>query len=178
MLLLMVLLLAVILVIGHSKPFLRLVYPMPYQDEVTRIAEGLKLDPLLVTSVMRAESRFDPYAQSSKGATGLMQLMPNTAKWVAGQMNLEYSEEKLVEPEFNISVGCWYLASLMSQYGGKIPVVLAAYNGGRTNVNQWLKDGTWDGQLSDVENIPFPETRDYVKTVLRDYEIYKKIYDS
>lgn len=180
LLLLLVLLLALVSVVMQSKPFLRLFYPVPYQDEVTRYSRQFELDPLLVMAVMRAESKFNPYAESGEGAAGLMQLMPDTAKWAASRMNLDYSSEKLFEPEFNIAVGCWYFSSLISQYGGMdhLAVALAAYNGGRTNVNKWLQEKTWDGSVSDLESIPFSETKEYVRVVLKNYEIYKKVYDS
>lgn len=180
LLLLLVLLLVLISIILQSKPFLRLLYPIAYQEEVTRYSRQFQLDPLLVMAIIRAESKFNPYAESKKGAVGLMQLMPDTAKWVAGQMNLEYSSEKLFEPEFNIAVGCWYLSSLISQYGGMdhLAVALAAYNGGRTNVNKWLQEKIWDGSISDLDSIPFFETKEYVRIVLKNYEIYKKVYDS
>lgn len=178
LLLLIALLVVVLFFIGHSKPFLRLVYPVPYQEETVKYARRFELDPLLISAVMRAESRFDPYAQSSKGALGLMQLMPDTAKWVAGQMQMAYSEERLTEPEFNIAIGCWYLSSLANQYDGNLALALAAYNGGKTNVNSWLENRVWSGRSEDIEDIPFPETREYVKTVLRNYKRYQKIYDS
>lgn len=164
------------ILVANSRPFLRLLYPMPYEDAVARYAKQFQLDPYLVTAVMRVESRFNPVAQSSKGAVGLMQLMPDTAKWAAGKMQIEYSEEMLVDPKFNISVGCWYLALLKSQFNGNAAAALAAYNAGKTPVNRWLQQGQWNGSLEDVDNIPFFETRNYVKKVFRDYEIYRKIY--
>jgi len=164
------------MLVANSRPFLRLLYPMPYENEVDRYAKQFQLDPFLVTAVMRVESRFNPFAESPKGAVGLMQLMPDTAKWAAGKMQVEYSKEMLFDPEFNISVGCWYLALLKSQFGGNDAAALAAYNAGRTQVNEWLSKGQWSGSLEDAESIPFLETRDYVRKVFRDYKIYRRIY--
>ena len=176
LLLLLLILVLLTVVVANSRPFLRLLYPMPYGDEVARYAKQFQLDPLLVTAVMRVESKFNPAAESSKGAVGLMQLMPETAKWAAEQMEIEYSKEMLVAPEYNISIGCWYLALLKSQFNGNTTAALAAYNAGGTPVAQWLERGLWDGSLEDVKSIPFVETRNYVKKVLKDYEIYRKVY--
>lgn len=173
-LLLVVVLLAI--AVGNSRPFLTLFYPIPYEEEILETSGQFGLDPYLVTSVIRVESNFDPQAESPKGALGLMQLMPDTAEWAATKINLEYSREKLFDPDFNITLGCWYLSLLTSQYDGNTAAVLAAYNGGNTTVNQWLADGLWNGTLEDVENIPYPETSNYVKKVSRTLEIYTRLY--
>lgn len=177
LLFLLVLLLIVILLIGYSKLFLRLLYPMPYKNEVEKYSRQFDLDPLLVTAVMRVESKFNPKAKSPKGAAGLMQLMPDTAKWAAGKMKLEYSKEKLFDPEFNIAVGCWYLALLKDDFNGNLAAALASYNGGKTTVNQWLNEKQWNGTLNDIDNIPFLETRNFVARVINNYEMYHRIYE-
>lgn len=164
------------ILVADSRPFLRLLYPMHYEEVIVRKARQFQLDPFLVAAVIRVESKFDPQAKSPKGALGLMQLMPETAKWAAGKMNLVYSQERLFDPEFNISIGCWYLALLKSQFKGNTAAALAAYNGGRTTVNKWLEQKQWNGSLEDAENIPYFETRQYVRKVLRYYERYSKIY--
>lgn len=176
LLLLVVILLTVI--VANSRPFLRLLYPMPYEEEVVRYAKQFQLDPLLVTAVIRVESKFNPVAESAKGAVGLMQLMPDTAKWAAKQMEIEYTEEMLIDPEYNISIGCWYLALLKSQLNGNIIAAVAAYNAGKTPVAQWLEQGRWDGNLGDARSIPFVETQNYVKKVFKSYEIYRKVYQN
>lgn len=165
-----------IVIIGNSQPFQKLFYPLPYKNEVLKYSRQFDLDPLMVIAIMRVESRFDPNARSSKGAVGLMQLMPDTAQWAAEKMNIEYSHERLIEPEFNILIGCWYLSLLKSQYNGNLIAAVASYNGGRTPVNQWLDQKRWDGSLEDLDNIPFPETREYVKKVFNIYEKYSGIY--
>ena len=177
LLLLLILLVIVVLLIGYSKPFLKMLYPIPYKDEINKFAQQFGLDPLLVTAVIRTESKFDPEARSSKGAVGLMQLMPETARWAAGKMGIEYSKTNLFDPEANILIGCWYLSLLKHQFNGNFVAALAAYNGGRTFVNQWLNEKQWDGSYEDIDNIPFPETREYVKRVIRNYKIYQRIYE-
>lgn len=173
-LLLVIVLLAV--AVGNSRPFLTFLYPMPYEEEVMEAARQFGLDPYLVISVIRVESRFNPAAESHKGAVGLMQLMPQTAEWAAAKMNLDYSRDMLTDPGFNITLGCWYLSFLKSQFDGNTTASLAAYNSGNTPVNQWLAGNLWNGTLEDADNIPYPETRDYVKKVFRTLEIYNRLY--
>ena len=177
LLFLLVLLFIVVLLIGYSRPFLRMLYPIPYKEEITKYAGQFDLDPLLVTAVIRVESKFIPEARSSKGAIGLMQLMPETARWAAGQMGIEYSEASLLDPEVNILIGCWYLSFLEHQYNGNFTAALAAYNGGGKFVDQWLSEKRWDGSFEDIENVPFPETREYVKRVMKNYRMYQRIYE-
>ncbi|NLO89509.1 MAG: lytic transglycosylase domain-containing protein [Clostridia bacterium] len=156
--------------------FLKFLYPFPYRDIIYRYSKQFDLDPFLVVSVIKVESRFNPYAESQQGALGLMQIMPETALWVAKNLNVGYSKEKLFEPEYNIMLGCWYLSNLHSEFKGNLALVLASYNGGRGNVREWLRTGQWDGNIDSLEDIPFSETRDFVKKVLKIYDRYKKIY--
>lgn len=157
--------------------FLRLYYPFPFRENVQVQAQQYQLDPLLLVAVMRVESGFDPRAVSPKGARGLMQLMPETAEWVAQMMGMEtFEAEMLFEPEINLSMGAWYLAELRRVFNGETVLALAAYNGGRGNVSRWLSEEAWSGKIEEVDNIPFPETRTYVKKVLTNYSIYRRIW--
>lgn len=109
-----------------------------------------------------------------------MQLMPSTAEWAMQQMKLRshFSLEQLKdEVDPNITIGTWYLKSLINMYDNNIVAAVAAYNAGPGNVNEWLKNGTWDGSLDTAKNsIPFNETRMYVKKVFHYYEKYKNVY--
>jgi len=168
--------LILIFLIVNINFFWKLLYPFPYRDIIYRYSKQFDLDPLLVVAVIKVESRFNPYAESQQGALGLMQIMPETAVWVAKNLNVGYSKEKLFEPDYNIMLGCWYLSNLYSEFKGNLALVLASYNGGRGNVREWIRTGQWNGNIHSLEKIPFSETRDFVKKVLKNYERYKKIY--
>ncbi len=154
----------------------RLSYPMPYKSIVQQEATKYGVDPLLVTAVIREESKFMPNSESRAGAKGVMQLMPDTALWVAQQMGLKnFQSEYLYQPEVNIMLGSWYIANLSKQFGGNPILVLAAYNGGRGRVQDWIKQGYLTG-TGQIDQIPIMETKDYVKKVLQSYAKYKQLY--
>lgn len=172
--------LIVLLLLGTGvlavKPLGRLFYPAPYREMVFFYARQNGLDPLLVLALIRTESKFYPLAVSSTGARGLMQLMPETAEWVAKKLSLEFKVERLFEPEYNLRLGTWYLAYILREFGGNLPAALAAYNGGSEKVKEWLYSGTWSGSTADLYKIPFPETRKFVRQVLRTYSVYCWLY--
>lgn len=155
----------------------RQVYPFSYRTLITRQAEANGLDPLLVAAVIRAESNFWTWAVSRKNARGLMQLTTPTGRWVAEQVGMaNFEEQTLHDPESNITLGCWYLSHLLAEYRGQLPVALAAWNGGRGNVDGWLQSGRWSGRLDDISQIPFAETRTFVPRVLSNLAWYNKLY--
>lgn len=167
----------IILLILTSKGFWRFFYPFPYQDIVRREALANGIDPYLVAALIHTESKFSAGAESGRGARGIMQIMPETGKWAAGQMGMSgFDEDLLYDPETNVKIGSWYLADLHREFNGNRNIALAAYNAGRGNVRQWLERGLWDGELATVERIPFAETRKYVVTVLKSYKKYKFLY--
>lgn len=155
-------------------------YPIPYKDTIQQKAQDQELDPLLVAAIIRVETNYIAGRESRKGAVGVMQLMPSTAEWAMQQMKLRshFSLEQLKdEVDPNITIGTWYLKSLINMYDNNIVAAVAAYNAGPGNVNEWLKNGTWDGSLDSAKNsIPFNETRMYVKKVFHYYEKYKNVY--
>lgn len=162
----------------HSRWYLERAYPTPYKDLVTQYCAEHNVDPFLVTALMRVESRFRPHVVSEKGARGLMQVMPDTGRWVAQELGMDrFDPEMLHDPRINLRIGTWYLASLEREFGGDKVIVLAAYNAGRGNVRKWLDTTRWTGRIEEIDRIPFPETRDYVRKVLRLYETYVRIYD-
>ena len=153
------------------------IYPFPYQDIVYRYSLERNIDPFLIAGVIRTESKFKSQAKSPKGALGLMQLMPETAKWVADQMeNMDYNITQLENPEINISMGTWYLASLKKEFKDNEVLMLAAYNGGRGNVKQWMVQYEWTMSFGEIEKIPFQETKEYVNRVLYSKKRYQELY--
>jgi len=153
------------------------IYPFPYQDIVYNCAVEKEIDPFLIAAVIRTESKFNAQAQSPKGALGLMQMMPETAKWIAQQNGDDgFDIEHLENPEINIPMGTWYLQSLKKEFKGNEILILAAYNGGRGNVKQWMEKYHWTMSFADVEQIPFQETREYVHKVLSSKKRYQELY--
>ena len=152
-------------------------YPYPYQEIVQQYAKKYHVDSSLCVAVVQVESRFKQTAVSHRGALGLMQIMPNTGKWIASQFDEEFSVEKLQEPETNIRYGIWYLASLRQEFEDNDVLALAAYNAGRGNVHAWMVENGWSMNFNDISSIPFAETREYVKRVLRSQAKYKELYN-
>lgn len=174
-LLLLALLLAVTLVFMNIRQIGGHFYPLKYHETVTRHARENGLDPLLVTAIIKVESNFNPGAVSPRGAVGLMQLMPETARWVAAKRGEPFNAALLFDPEANIRFGTWYLTHLRHEFGDML-LALAAYNGGRTNVKKWLAEEMWTGRAADVDQIPFPETRAFVRKTIWTYRIYRYLY--
>lgn len=170
--------LALVLIMSLALGYLiiKLLYPYQHSDIISREADYYGLDPLFVAAVINTESHFRSEVESPKGAVGLMQIMPDTAKWIAEQQGIsKFKQEDLLKPETNIAFGTWYLANLTKEFNSPVKV-LAAYNGGRGNVKEWLEKGVWSGDEEDLEQIPFEETQNYVKKVLRSYRVYHIIY--
>lgn len=155
----------------------KVVYPFSYQTLVFQYGRENEVDPFLVAAVIRTESKFIPSARSPKGALGLMQMMPETGQWVAGQLNVTgFRPNMLIDPETSIRFGTWYLASLKKEFKGNEVLMLAAYNGGRGNVKQWMRQMGWQEDFRDISQIPFSETREYVTRVLHAKERYRDLY--
>lgn len=111
----------------------RTMYPIKHSEYIEEYAYEYNLDPWLVVSVIWVESKFDEKATSSKDARGLMQITPETGKWISKNMKLDsFDSEQLYDPETNIKLGCWYLDSLKTQFNNELSVAIAAYNGGST----------------------------------------------
>ncbi len=175
--LLIVIVMALMLVQGVYSCLQRSAYPLTYYEYIAASAARYQVDPFLVAAVIKVESKFDPHAVSSQGARGLMQIMPATGLWAAQQMGLkDFEEGMLFDPQTNIQIGTWYLANLSREFDGALPLVIAAYNGGRGKVNSWLSTGVWDGTYAGREAIPYAETRAFLKRVLDNYEGYRNLY--
>ncbi|WP_442983642.1 lytic transglycosylase domain-containing protein [Selenomonas sp. oral taxon 136] len=152
-------------------------YPYDYRSYIETSAAQQRTDPFLVAAVIKHESKFQTTARSDGGAVGLMQLMPQTAAWIAGQLGEPFTEDYLYDPALNIRYGVWYLAELEREFGGNDILALAAYNAGRGNVRDWMERRHWTDQFDEIDAIPYPETRLYVRRVLEDREQYKRLYD-
>lgn len=156
---------------------LKQIYPTKYSNYVEKYAKEYDVDPLLVYSIIKAESNFNEKAVSTSGAKGLMQLMDATAIEIANKVDEPLAEsENLLEPEKNIMIGTKYYAELQEKYSGNMLLALAAYNAGIGNVSNWIEQGTVKSDGSDIENIPFKETNMYVRKIINNYKMYQKLY--
>ncbi|MFZ3101011.1 MAG: lytic transglycosylase domain-containing protein [Desulfitobacteriaceae bacterium] len=163
--------------LGQTSVYQKIIYPYPHRILIEKYATLYGVDPLLVVSVIREESKFLPQSESHKGAKGLMQLMPSTAQAIAKSLgDKDYNDQDLVMPEKNIQYGTWYLASLKKEFDNNPTLVLAAYNGGRGHVKDWIKNNQLKLDQLRYQDIPFKETRQYVERVLKSYQIYSKLY--
>lgn len=150
-----------------------ILFPRPYWELIEREAQRQGLDPFLVAGLIRQESRFERHAVSSAGALGLMQLMPATARRLAGA---RLSESRITNPEVNVRLGTRYLAELLRRFGGSREKAVAAYNAGGTRVEGWATQGGAREPAAFVESIPVTQTREFVYTVLRNYRFYSDLY--
>lgn len=163
--------------VWHTVPVQKLLYPFPHRTIVEKYSNLYQVDPLLVVAVMREESKFLPQSESRKGAKGLMQLMPETARWIAGNLgDAAFQVGDLAKPEKNIQFGTWYLANLGKEFSGNTVLVLAAYNGGRGHVKEWIATQQIDPKNIQERDIPFQETRQFVERVLKSYQKYIMLY--
>jgi len=157
--------------------FLKEIYlPIKYKTLIIKYSKINKIDPYLVLSLIREESFFRANIKSPSNAYGLMQLMPYTAKRLASKYKIKLSRGDLINPEINIRFGTEYLRILSNKYKGKLHLVLAAYNAGDYRVNKWIAEFKNPSDNIFTEMIPFSETRNYVKNILRNYFYYKYYY--
>jgi soluble lytic murein transglycosylase len=157
--------------VKFTRELLDLLYPRPFLDQLTKHLKNDSADPLVVLSLIRQESVFNPLARSPVGARGLMQLMPSTARRFKRSVN----DKHLVNPTINMDIGIRYLKNLLKRYDGNLVYTLAAYNAGESRVARW-KDQYFDTDasiLKNIESIPFLETRNYVKLIFRNIYFYK-----
>jgi len=160
------------------RAFWDALYPQGYWNLVADRTAAQRLDPYLVLAVIREESAFAPQAVSPAGARGLMQLMPSTASRLAGAHRLPAPGGGLAieEPWYNIALGAAELADLLDEFKGDVALALAAYNAGAHHVRRWIRERGYAGPQEFVEEIPFEETRGYVKRVLGSYDRYRALY--
>lgn len=150
-------------------------YPFPYADLITTWSAKRDLNPLLVTALIRQESRFEPQIRSVVGATGLMQVMPDTADWIQDKTDIEITA--LDRPEDNIKLGTWYLDYTHEEYGNHSLYAVASYNAGPSNVTDWIARNNYSSEDDFAEKIPFPETKQYIRAVFGGYWNYLRLYN-
>lgn len=159
------------------QTFWRLAFPMPYRQELERYSRQVSLDPFLVAALVRQESEFNPKAVSRAKAYGLTQILPQTGRELARRLKLgRYRTSMLFQPSVNLRLGTNYLKSLIDQLGGKWEVALASYNAGKSRAVAWLNWADFREAPEYIETIPITETRNYIETVFRNAEIYRRLY--
>ncbi|MDP9191715.1 MAG: lytic transglycosylase domain-containing protein [Acidobacteriota bacterium] len=155
--------------------FIRMYYPVKYADEIEEYAKERGLDPQLVRALILQESYYNPKAKSRVGATGLMQLMPPTAKEHAARLRIPFAVSRLENPEVNIRLGTYHLRMLVNLFDGNTYLATAAYNAGQGNVMKWRRAAPKRPTDELLESIPFPETRNYVKRVTMLKSAYERL---
>ena len=150
-------------------------FPMPFRETVTKRSQSINLDPAYVYGLIRQESRFIMDARSGVGASGLMQVMPATARWTAKKIGLEgFTQDQLNDRDTNIAIGTAYLKFALDDFNGSMPMAAAAYTAGPGRPRTWRNGPVLDAAIW-AENVPFSETRDYVKKVLSNTTNYAAI---
>lgn len=159
------------------KHFWKAAFPMPFQDSLDRYSVERNLDPHLVAGLIRQESEFDPKALSRSNAVGLTQIMPATGRDLSRRIGVRYfTASMLSQPDYNVRLGTFYLRMLLDSLEKNLAAVLAAYNAGKTRADMWMRWGDFREQAEFIESIPFHETRNYVQIVLRNADMYKRLY--
>lgn len=172
---LLIVLLAV--VVGSRYIVKEKFFPYKYQEYVDMYSRQYNLDPLFVLSVIKTESKFDDNAHSHKNAVGLMQITVETGEWAADKMGYStFSKDDLYDEQYNIKMGCWYLRWLGDMFNNNRDLMVAAYNAGPTNVQNWLNDKEYSSNGRELEYIPFGETKKYVDKVNTYYNVYQYLY--
>ena len=157
---------------------LRLLYPLNFWNTIYLWAAGYKIDPWLLCAVIREESHYRPDAVSPAGAVGLMQLMTGTADIICKKLNISgTSKDDLKNCDYNIPLGAYYLSSLVRKWNGRLAYVMAEYNAGADSLKRWIDKDPSAPDDRFIESIDYAETRGYVKRVMRNYFMYKKLYE-
>lgn len=151
----------------------RYLYPLGYKEIVIENADYYSLDRALVFATIKVESSFDKNVKSSKGAVGLMQITLSTAEYIAKRLNI--NEYDLQDENINVMFGCYYLRYLIDKFKS-IETAICAYNAGEGNVSKWLKEKDKSDDGLTLKSIPFKETEEYLKKIVKTFEKYKKLY--
>ncbi len=159
----------------QTPEYWQALFPFPYQKSILNWAQKRQLNPLLVASLIRQESRFESEIRSPVGATGLMQVMPTTAEWIAPKIKLK--DYSLTNAQDNINLGTWYFQHTHEEYKNNAALAVASYNAGPGNVAKWLKEYQGNDPDLFIENIPFSETKGYVESVFSNYWNYLRTYN-
>lgn len=163
------------LALRQTPEYWQALFPFPYSNTIVKWSKEHQINPILVVSLIRQESRFEPEIRSSAGALGLMQVMPETGEWIAEKIALE--DYSLINPENNITLGTWFLDFTHDEYKNNSMLAIASYNAGPGNVSSWVKRFGFNDPDEFVEKIPFGETKNYVESVFSNYWNYLRIYN-
>jgi soluble lytic murein transglycosylase len=153
-----------------------LTLPLRHEDIIRQQARDKGLDPALIAAMIYQESKFEDRT-STAGAKGLMQILPGTAQFIARKSGgTAFELRDLGTPQINIAYGAWYLRYLINRYGGNETLAVAAYNAGENNVDKWVRRAGGDHSFDPKKDIPFPETRAYVASVMHHRKLYRRKY--
>ena len=173
-----ILIIVVFLGIFKNK-ILKIIYPKTYKEIVSVYSEKYNVEENLVFALIKAESNFNSEAVSHRDAIGVMQIMEETAKDVANKNSIKIENEnikqELLKIDNNINIGTKYLSTLLEKYKNK-EIAVAAYNAGIGTVDGCIQKGIIKSDGSDIENIPYKETNNYVRKILRNYKLYEELY--
>ena len=158
------------------EKFWRLAFPLPYRKALEEYCRAQMLDPYLMAALIRQESEFNPKAVSRANARGLAQVMPATGRQLSRKLGMRFRTAMLFTPDTNLKLSTYYLKQLSDDMQGKWEAALASYNAGKTHVTAWLAAANYREPAEFVESIPFNETRAYVQSVLRNAEVYRRLY--
>jgi soluble lytic murein transglycosylase len=157
--------------------FWKFAFPLPYRAELERFAKQNGLDPFLVAALIRQESEFNPKAVSRMNARGLTQILPGTGRELSRKLKVKaYGTASLFVPAVNLQLGTFYLKTIVDNLGGRWEAALAAYNAGPSRAKAWSSWGEFREPAEFIETVPFSETRNYIQTVLRNADTYRRIY--
>ena len=157
--------------------FWKLAFPLPFRSSLEANSKLRDLDPYMVAALIRQESEFNPLALSRAKAYGLTQVMPATGRELSRKLGVaRFTAQMLFDPEINLKLGTYYLRMMLNQLDGKWETTLAAYNAGKSRVDYWLTYAAFEEPAEFIESIPFTETRDYVQIVIRNADVYRRLY--
>ena len=157
--------------------FWKLAFPMPWRSELETTSRDRGIEPFIVAALIRQESEFNPKAVSSARAYGLTQVLPSTGRSLSRKAGIHgFRPTMLFDPEVNLKLGTLYLRSMLDQHDGQWERTLASYNAGKSRTNLWDTWYTYQEPAEFVETIPFTETRNYVQIVLRNADVYRRVY--
>jgi soluble lytic murein transglycosylase len=157
--------------------FWQLAFPIPYRQAIEQYSRSQSLDPFIVAALIRQESEFNARVISHANAYGLMQLLPATGRELARHLRLgRFSTAQLLVADRNVRLGTYFFRNLLNSYGGEVALALASYNAGPSRANLWRTWGPFHEQAEFVEAVPFHETRGYIQIVLRNADVYRRLY--
>ncbi len=160
-----------------DEDYWRYLFPLGWEDSLRARSERHGLDPYLVAGLIRQESEYHPQARSRAGALGLMQIMPSTGRGLFRRLGISgFSSRKLTSPDLSLRLGTFHLKEVLAQFDGQLEKALAGYNAGERRIPQWMRLGPFKEPAEFVETIPFTETRGYVQSVIRNREMYERVY--